>query len=68
MTIDQAVRILETNRDANPNKPKFIAACNMAITALKENKPLKNRCLALSGAAMCTWCRMKCPDLGSEDE
>ena len=64
MTKDQAVRILETNRDANLNKPKFVEACNMAITALNENKPLKNRCRALSGMVLCGHCSMKCPDLG----
>ena len=63
MTKDQAVRILETNRDANPNKPKFIAACNMAITALNENKPLKNRCRVLTQGLMCGHCSMQCPDL-----
>ena len=64
MTKDQAVRILETNRDANLNKPKFVEACNMAITALDENRPLKMRCRALTNGVMCGHCSMKCPDLG----
>lgn len=67
MTTSEAIKMLERNRDANPNKPKFIEACNMAITALEENRPLKNRCRTLSGATMCVFCRMKCPDLGDEE-
>ena len=64
MKVSEAIKMLERNRDANPNKPKFIEACNMAITALEENRPLKQRCRVLSGATMCAFCRMKCPDLG----
>lgn len=67
MTIEEAIKMLERNRDANPNKPKFVEACNMAITALEENRPLKQRCMVLSGATLCAFCRMKCPDLGDEE-
>ena len=68
MTIEEAIRMLERNRNANPNKPKFIEACNMAITALEENRPLKQRCRALTGATLCAFCRMQCPELGGEGE
>ena len=68
MTTEKAIRVLERNRDANPNSPQFIEACNMAITAIRENRPLKNRCLMFSGASMCVWCNMKCPDLGEENQ
>jgi len=68
MKVDEAIRIIERNRDANPGKPKFQEACNMAITALEENRPLKQRCRALTGATLCAFCQMKCPDLGGEDE
>ena len=67
MTIEEAIRMLERNRNANPNKPKFIEACNMAITALEENRPLKQRCRALTRGAMCAFCRMECPDLGDKE-
>ena len=67
MKVSEAIKMLERNRDANPNKPKFIEACNMAITALEENRPLKQRCRALTGATMCAFCRMKCPDLGDRE-
>jgi hypothetical protein len=68
MKVDEAIRIIERNRDANPGKPKFQEACNMAITALEENRPLKNRCRLWSGATLCGFCQMKCPDLGGEGE
>lgn len=68
MTIQQAIKTLEKNRDANLNKPKFVSACNMAITALSENRPLKNRCLVLSMASLCDHCDMKCPDLGGDED
>jgi coenzyme F420-reducing hydrogenase gamma subunit len=68
MKVSEAIKMLERNRDANPGKPKFQEACNMAITALKENRPLKNRCRALSQSALCAFCQMKCPELGGEDE
>ena len=68
MSVDEAITMIEKNRDANPTKRKFVQACDMAITALRENKPLKNRCLVLSGASMCAFCRMKCPDLGGDQE
>lgn len=64
MKVSEAIKMLERNRDANPNKPKFVEACNMAIMALEENRPLKQRCRVLSGATLCAFCRMKCPDLG----
>mgnify|MGYP007056173373 CR=1 FL=1 len=64
MKVSEAIKTLERNRDANQNKPKFVAACNMAITALQENRPLKQRCLALSKATLCAFCRMQCPNLG----
>lgn len=67
MKVSEAIKMLERNRNANPNKPKFVEACNMAITALQENRPLKQRCLVLSGATLCAFCRMKCPDLGDEE-
>lgn len=67
MKVSEAIKMLERNRDANPNKPKFVEACNMAITALEENRPLKQRCMVLSGATLCAFCRMKCPDLGDEE-
>lgn len=67
MKVSEAIKMLERNRDANPNKPKFIEACNMAITALQENRPLKNRCRTLTGATMCAFFRMKCPDLGDKE-
>lgn len=68
MTIQQAIEILEKNRDLNLNKPKFVSACNMAITALRENKPLKNRCRALTGMSLCEWCSMECPNLGGDED
>lgn len=67
MKVSEAIKMLERNRDANPNKPKFVEACNMAITALQENRPLKQRCMVLSRAALCAFCRMKCPDLGDKE-
>jgi hypothetical protein len=67
MTNEEAIKMLERNRNANPNKPKFVEACNMAITALKENRPLKNRCRALSQSTLCGFCQMKCPDMGDEE-
>ena len=67
MKVSEAIKMLERNRDANPNKPKCVEACNMAITALEENRPLKQRCMVLSGATLCAFCRMKCPDLGDEE-
>jgi hypothetical protein len=68
MTNEEAIKMLERNRNANPNKPKFVEACNMAITALKENRPLKQRCMVLSQGTLCVFCRMQCPDLGGEGE
>lgn len=67
MKVSEAIKMLERNRDANPTKPKFVEACNMAITALEENRPLKQRCMVLGGATLCAFCRMKCPDLGDEE-
>lgn len=64
MTDEKAIHILEVNRDSNPNSPKFVEACNVAITAIKENRPLKNRCYVLSQGMMCMWCRMECNALG----
>ena len=64
MTDDQVTHILEVNRDANPNRPKFVEACNKAITAINENRQLKNRCYVLSRGAMCMWCTMECNALG----
>lgn len=68
MKVSEAIKTLERNRDANSGKPKFVEACNMAITALKENRPLKQRCRALTQSALCGFCQMKCPELGGEDE
>ena len=67
MTTEKAIRVLERNRDANPDRAQFVEACNIAITAIKENKPLKNRCLIMSRGNLCSSCRMKCPDLGEEN-
>lgn len=67
MTIEEAINMLKLNRDANLNKPKFVKACNLAITALAENRQLKQRCMVLSGASMCAFCHMKCPDLGYDE-
>ena len=67
MKVNEAIRIIERNRDANTGKPKFQEACNMAITALKENRPLKQRCMVLSQGTLCVFCRMKCPDMGDEE-
>ena len=64
MTNEQIIHVLEVNRDANLSKPKFVEACNTAITAIHENRVLKNRCFVLSRGAMCIWCRMKCDALG----
>ena len=64
MTDEQVIHVLEVNRDANMSRPKFVEACNTAITAITENKQLKNRCFILSRGAMCMWCRMKCDALG----
>lgn len=63
MTDEQIIHVLEVNRDANPDRPKFVEACNVAITAIKENRPLKNRCFAMSGGTMCAWCRMECMEI-----
>ena len=68
MKVNEAIRIIERNRDANTGKPKFQEACTMAITALKENRPLKQRCMVLSRGTLCVFCRMQCPDLGGEGE
>ena len=65
MTPEQAIQTLEINRDANSNKPKFFEACSMAITAIQENKQLKNRCYLLSLGSMCALCGMECDALGS---
>ena len=67
MKVSEAIKMLERNRDANPTKPKFVEACNMAITALEENRPLKNRCWLLSEGKMCAFCQLKCPDLGDKE-
>ena len=67
MKVSEAIKMLERNRDANPNKMKFVEACNMAITALQENRPLKQRCRALTREAMCAFCLMKCPELGDKE-
>ena len=64
MTDEQVIHVLEVNRDANLGRPKFVEACNTAITAIQENRALKNRCFVLSRGAMCMWCRMKCDALG----
>ena len=68
MTDEKAIHILEVNRDANLKNQKFVDACEKAITALKENKPLKNRCYVLSRGAMCMWCMMECNALGKPKE
>lgn len=60
MTSEEVISVLERNRDANKGKPKFVEACDTAITAIKENEPLKNRCFFLSAGKLCGWCRMKC--------
>lgn len=60
MTDEQIIHNLEVNRDANPNRPKFVEACNRAITAIRENGPLKSRCFVLSGGALCMFCQMEC--------
>lgn len=56
----QHINILKLNRAANADHPKFTAACDAAITALSENKQLKNRCYALSSGTLCMFCRMEC--------
>lgn len=68
MTDEQIIHVLEVNRDANLNRPKFVEACDTAITAIRENRPLKNRCFVLSRGALCMWCRMKCDALGKPKE
>ena len=67
MKVSEAIKMLERNRDANLGKQKFVEACNMAITALQENRPLKQRCLVLSQGTLCAFCRMQCPDMGTEE-
>lgn len=56
----QHINILKLNRAANADHPKFVAACDAAITALAENQQLKNRCYALSEGTLCMFCRMEC--------
>lgn len=68
MTDEQVIHVLEVNRDANLSRPKFVAACDTAIVAIRENRQLKNRCFVLSRGAMCMWCRMKCDALGKAKE
>lgn len=58
--IEKYIHTLEVNRDANKNHPKFVEACDAAITALKENPALKNRCYVLSRGGLCIFCRMEC--------
>ena len=38
-----------------------VDAFKLAITALEENRPLKNRCFAILRGMMCDHCKMKCP-------
>lgn len=68
MTDEKAIHILEVNRDNNPNRPKFVEACNKAITAIRENRPLKNRCFVTTRGALCMWCRMECNAYGKTKE
>lgn len=65
---DQFIRILEKNRDANEDHPKFVNACNEAITALRENSALKNRCFVLSRGMLCLFCKMECAYRKKDDE
>lgn len=60
MTDEKAIEMLQRNRDANLNKPKFVEACNKAITAMTENKQLKNRCFIWSQGVTCMFCGMEC--------
>lgn len=60
MIDDQIIHVLQVNRDANLNRPKFVEACNRAITAITENTQLKNRCFVLTKGELCMFCRMKC--------
>ena len=60
MTNEQIIRILEKNRNANHDHPNFVKACDAAITAIKENRQLKNRCFVLSKGTLCLFCPMEC--------
>ena len=48
MTDDEIIHILEVNRDHNKDRQKFVEAINKSITAIIENRQLKNRCYVLS--------------------
>ena len=64
MKTDEIITILQKNRDANKDHPKFFEACDKSITALQENVQLKNRCFVLSDGALCGWCNMECNAIG----
>lgn len=66
MTREEAIKVLKKNRDVNASHPRFVEACNIAITAIEENYPLKKRCFVLSNGTLCAFCQMKCPDLGGD--
>ena len=58
MTDQQIIKVLEINRDANPDKPMLVEACNTAIQALRDNQYLTKRCYAQTRGLLCNWCGM----------
>lgn len=56
----EVIKVLEANRDANPQKTKFAEACNVAIMAMRENEILKKRCFTLTDGKLCNFCNLIC--------